>query len=141
MAGRAEDAWEHYTKIAPAWIEDQRRHKVEPYVYSQMLAGRDAAVPGEGKNSWLTGTAAWNWLCATQYILGIRPGYDGLTVAPVLPSSLKELNIVRRWRDAVYRIHISNTGKGSISLSVDGKRLTGNKVPYSVGEHCVEVDM
>ncbi len=141
LAGRAEDAWEHYTKIAPAWIEDQRRHKVEPYVYSQMLAGRDAAVPGEGKNSWLTGTAAWNWLCATQYILGIRPGYDGLTVAPVLPSSLKELNIVRRWRDAVYRIHISNTGKGSISLSVDGKRLTGNKVPYSVGEHCVEVDM
>ena len=73
VAGRGNDAWEHYTKICPAWIEDQRLHKVEPYVYCQMVAGKDAAVPGEGKNSWLTGTAAWNWITITQYILGIKP--------------------------------------------------------------------
>ena len=65
VAGRGNDAWEHYTKICPAWINDQELHKVEPYVYCQMVAGKDAAKPGEGKNSWLTGTAAWNWYTST----------------------------------------------------------------------------
>ena len=73
VAGRGNDAWEHYTKICPAWIKDQQLHKIEPYVYCQMVAGKDAAKPGEGKNSWLTGTAAWNWYAITQFILGIRP--------------------------------------------------------------------
>lgn len=141
LAGRAEDAWKHYTKIAPAWIQDQTRHKVEPYVYCQMVAGRDAALPGEGKNSWLTGTAAWNWLCATQYILGVRPDYDNLIINPVLPAELTELNIVRRWRDAEYHIHITNNATGKISLTVDGEPLSGTAVPYSPGEHSVEVSM
>jgi len=141
MAGRAEDAWAHYTRIAPAWVADQRRHRVEPYVYAQMLAGRDSAAPGEGKNSWLTGTAAWNWLCATQYILGIRPDYDSLTIAPVLPAELGELTVVRCWRDAVYRIHIINSGGGCIRLVLDGIPVDGTAVPYSAGEHYVEVEM
>jgi cellobiose phosphorylase len=100
VARRGNDAWEHYTKICPAWIKDQQLHKVEPYVYCQMVAGKDAAKPGEGKNSWLTGTAAWNWITITQYILGIKPTYDGLEIDPCIPSTLKEYKVKRILRDA-----------------------------------------
>lgn len=107
-AGRGNDAWELYRKIAPAWIEDHDLHKVEPYVYCQMVAGKEAAKPGEGKNSWLTGTAAWNWLTISQHILGIRPTYEGLVVAPCIPSDLKEYTVKRKWRDAEYVITVKN---------------------------------
>lgn len=107
-AGRGNDAWELYRKIAPAWIEDHDLHKVEPYVYCQMVAGKEAAKPGEGKNSWLTGTAAWNWLTISQHILGIRPTYEGLVVAPCIPSDLKEYTVRRKWRDAEYVITVKN---------------------------------
>ena len=107
-AGRGNDAWNLYSKIAPAWIEDQQLHKVEPYVYCQMVAGKEAAKPGEGKNSWLTGTAAWNWLAITQHILGVRPTYDGLLVDPCIPAELKEYTVKRKWRDAEYVITVKN---------------------------------
>lgn len=107
-AGRGNDAWELYRKIAPAWIEDHDLHKVEPYVYCQMVAGKEAAKPGEGKNSWLTGTAAWNWLTISQHILGIHPTYEGLVVAPCIPSDLKEYTVKRKWRDAEYVITVKN---------------------------------
>ncbi len=143
LAGRGDDAWAHYTKICPAWIEDQSLHKVEPYVYSQMLAGKDAATPGEAKNSWLTGTAAWNWVTITQYILGIKPSYDGLLIDPCLPHELKEYTVTRRFREATYVIHVQNshaTQKGKeVSLTLDGTPLEGNLVPYASGEHQVEV--
>lgn len=141
MEGRAEDAWLHYTRIAPAWIKEQGLHRTEPYVYSQMIAGPDSARPGEAKNSWLTGTAAWNWVCATQYLLGIRPGYDTLTIAPALPTSLGEITVVRRWRDAVYYINIHNKGTGHIRLTFDGTPTDCDAVPYLPGSHTVEVEM
>ncbi len=142
VAGRGDDAWEHYTKICPAWIKDQKLHRVEPYVYSQMVAGKDAAVPGEGKNSWLTGTAAWNWITITQYILGIHPSYDGLEISPCLPSKMREYSVKRRFRDGTYFIHVSNPRgleKGTPRISVDGKPAEGNLVPCMKGEHRVEV--
>lgn len=138
MAGRNEDAWTHYTQIAPAWISDQKRHRVEPYVYSQMLAGRDAAVPGEGKNSWLTGTAAWNWLAASQYILGIRPDYDFLIVDPRLPEAVNAVNIHRKWRDADYSISITRSAEDP-GITLDGVKIEGNELPYSPGKHVVNV--
>lgn len=107
-AGRGNDAWDLYSKIAPAWIEDQQLHKVEPYVYCQMVAGKEAARPGEGKNSWLTGTAAWNWLAITQHILGIRPTYDALLIDPCIPTDLKEYTVRRKWREAEYVITVKN---------------------------------
>ena len=107
-AGRGNQAWDLYRKIAPAWIEDQQLHKVEPYVYCQMVAGKEAAKPGEGKNSWLTGTAAWNWLAITQHILGVQPTYEGLLINPCIPSDLKEYKVTRKWRDAEYIISIKN---------------------------------
>ena len=112
LAGRNEDAWEHYCKISPAFIKDQELHKVEPYVYCQMVAGKDAARPGEGKNSWLTGTAAWNWAAVSEGLLGIRTSFDGLLVKPCLPSSIKEYKIHRKFRDAEYDLTVRNSASG-----------------------------
>lgn len=139
LDGRTEDAWEHYTRIAPAWIENQSLHKVEPYVYSQMIAGPDAVTPGQGKNSWLTGTAAWNWLTVSQYILGVRPDFDSLLITPSLPKEIDKLHIRREWRDAIYDIEIENKGLGTVNITVDGKDLEGNRIPYSPGNHTVKV--
>jgi cellobiose phosphorylase len=108
LCGRGNDAWEHYTKIAPSWIEDQKLHRTEPYVYAQCLAGKESPKPGEAKNSWLTGTAAWNWLTITQFILGIQPTYDGLVINPCLPATMKEFTVVRKFREAEYTITVLN---------------------------------
>ena len=144
VARRGNDAWDHYTKICPAWIEDQQLHKVEPYVYCQMVAGKDAAKPGEGKNSWLTGTAAWNWLTITQYILGIRPTYDGIEIDPCIPSSLKEYHVHRVLRDAEFDITVKNPeGKeaGVNKIILDGSTIEGNVITATPGKHVVEVIM
>ena len=144
VAGRGDDAWEHYTKICPAWIKDQTLHKVEPYVYCQMVAGKDAARPGEGKNSWLTGTAAWNWLTVTQYILGIHPTYDGLEIDPCLPATIKEFSVKRKLRDSEMTITVRNPegkAKGVTRITVDGEPIEGNIVKAIPGKHVVEVEM
>ncbi len=131
LAGRASDAWEHYCKICPAFIKDQNLHKVEPYVYCQMVAGKDSARPGEGKNSWLTGTAAWNWYTATEYLLGIKPQYDGLLIEPCLPEGFGTYTVRRHFRDAEYEIKVNCSGRGG------GKHF----VPYEPGKHCIEINL
>lgn len=134
MAGRGNDAWEHYTKIAPAWISDQRLHRTEPYVYAQCLAGKESARPGEAKNSWLTGTAAWNWIAVTQYILGIQPDYNGLVINPCLPETMREYTVIRRFRDAEYVITV---------LNPDGKQKADRPtvIPYEPGRHEITVTL
>ncbi|MBQ6749449.1 MAG: glycosyl transferase [Bacteroidaceae bacterium] len=144
VAGRGNDAWEHYTKICPAWIQDQQLHKVEPYVYSQMVAGKDAAKPGEGKNSWLTGTAAWNWLTITQYILGVKPTYEGIEIDPCIPSTMKEYRVRRVLRGAEFDITVKNPDgvqKGVKSITVDGQPIAGRIINHTPGTHTVEVIM
>ncbi len=132
VAGRGNDAWELFRKISPMWIKDQSLHKVEPYVNCQMVAGKDAAKPGEGKNSWLTGTAAWMWLTVSQYLLGVKPCYDGLIIDPCLPTDVKEYTVKRKFRDAEYTIHV---------LNPDGKQKADKPtyVAYELGKHTVEV--
>ena len=146
LAGRGDDAWSHYRKILPSYVEEKYStlHKVEPYVNCQMVAGKDAARPGEGKNSWLTGTAAWMWLTVSQYILGIKPDYDGLLIDPCLPSTAQEYSVKRKFRDAEYRIRISNpqgVSKGVASVEVDGTLIEGNIIRYAPGSHEVTVVM
>ena len=146
VAGRGDDAWRHYTKILPSYVEEkyQTLHKVEPYVNCQMVAGKDAARPGEGKNSWLTGTAAWMWYTVSEFILGIQPDYEGLRIDPCLPSTAKEYTVKRRFRGALYHIHVLNPDghqKGVKRISLDGKAVSGTLVPWSEGEHQVEVVM
>ena len=146
VAGRGNDAWEHYTKILPSYVEEKHQtlHKVEPYVNCQMVAGKDAFRPGEGKNSWLTGTAAWMWLTVSQYILGIQPDYEGLAIRPCLPQTAKEYSVSRRFRDAEYAITVKNPNgcqTGVRSLTVDGQLVEGTVIPYTAGKHNVEVLM
>jgi cellobiose phosphorylase len=133
MVGNGDRAFEYYSKIAPSYLEEiSDLHKTEPYVYSQMIAGKDAFKPGEAKNSWLTGTAAWNYFAITQYILGIQPQYHGLKIDPCIPKAWDGFEITRKFRGAVYKIKISNpkhVSKGIKKLSVNGKILEGNIIP------------
>jgi len=130
VLGRGDRAFEVYRKIAPAYLEDvQEIHKTEPYVYSQMIAGKEAKRHGEAKNSWLTGTAAWNFVAISQYILGVHPDFDGLRLKPVLPNHLNDLVITRKYRENIYEITIvkDNTNKG---VFINNKRLESDLVPY-----------
>lgn len=132
MIGRGDYAWEYYRKICPSYTEEiSELHKVEPYVYSQMIAGKDAFKPGEAKNSWLTGTAAWNYYAISQFILGIKPDYEGLEINPCIPANWKGFEVTRKFRDATYHIEIKNTGvnRGIKSLIVNGNTISGNIVP------------
>ena len=141
VLGRGDYAWDYYRKICPSYTEERSvLHKVEPYVYSQMIAGKDAARPGEGKNSWLTGTAAWNYYAITQYILGIKPAYDGLEINPCIPSTWKEYTVKRKFRGAIYEITVQNPQgvcKGIKTLTVDGVKTEGNIVRHQPGTHQV----
>jgi cellobiose phosphorylase len=133
IAGDADRAFDTYHGINPSAREDlSELHRCEPYVYAQMIAGKAAATPGEAKNSWLTGAAAWNLVAITQWILGIRPEHEGLRIDPCLPSSWDGFRAVRRFRDATYRITIGKpvgtTGRIA-SLVVDGRQIDGNVVP------------
>lgn len=143
MLGRGDYAWDYYKKICPSYTEEHSDlHKVEPYVYSQMIAGKDAARPGEGKNSWLTGTAAWNWYAVTQFILGIKPAYNGLLIDPCICPEWKEYTVRRRFRESIYNITVKNPDgvcKGIKSMKIDGLSVEGNVILYSPGEHEVEV--
>ena len=128
-----ERAWEYYKKICPPYLEDiSDLHKTEPYVYSQMIAGKDAFKPGEAKNSWLTGTAAWTFYSVSQFILGIKPDYDGLIVDPCIPSSWSGFKVIRKFRNATYNIRIENpenVSNGVKKITIDGKNISGNKLP------------
>lgn len=133
VLGRGDCAWEYYRKICPAYLEEKSDlHKVEPYVYCQMTAGKDAAKPGEAKNSWLTGTAAWNWYAITQFILGIKPGYDGLEINPCIPKEWDGYEVNRKFRGADYKIIVKNPdhlNRGVKTLVLNGKEIAGNVVP------------
>ena len=145
VLGRGDYAWDYYRKICPSYTEaNSALHKVEPYVYSQMIAGKDAAKPGEAKNSWLTGTAAWNWYAITQYILGIKPAYNGLQIDPCICSEWKEYTVTRRFRGAEYDITIKNPDgvcKGIREMLLDGQPIEGNVVPHTPGRHVVTVTL
>jgi cellobiose phosphorylase len=135
VAGNGNRAWEYYRKICPSYLEDiSELHKTEPYVYAQMIAGKDAFRPGEAKNSWLTGTASWNFYTISQFILGVQPDYDGLRIDPCIPESWKGFTITRKFRGATYHIEIQNpdsVSKGVKKLWVDGKEHISNLIPVS----------
>lgn len=147
VLGRGDRAFELYKKICPAFREEiSDLHRMEPYVYSQMIAGKDAGRMGEAKNSWLTGTAAWNFVAISQAILGIKPEYDGLRVEPCIPSAWKDYKVTRVFRGATYEISIHNPDgvqKGVRSVTVDGEEIEGNVLPvFPEGtSHRVEVLM
>ena len=142
VVGRPERAFEYYKKIAPAYIEDiSEVHRTEPYVYSQMIAGKDAVRHGEAKNAWLTGTAAWNFVAVANHLLGVRPELDGLCVQPCLPAEIPEFTVTRKCRGATYVIRVKNSGSGGAAkLKVDGKPVEGQLVPWAPADTTVHVE-
>ena len=130
MVGRGDQAFDYYTRINPSAREEiSELHKCEPYVYAQMIAGKDAATHGEAKNSWLSGTAAWNYVAITHHILGIRPAFEGLEVKPVIPSDWNGFEATRSFRGVRYEISVTRAGTGNkISLEVDGMPIEGTLI-------------
>ena len=147
VLGHGNRAFEYYSKICPAFLEEiSDLHRTEPYVYAQMIAGKDAKRHGEAKNSWLTGTAAWNFVAISQYILGIMPKYEGLMVNPCIPENWSNFKVVRNFRGNIYNIEVKNpdnVSKGIKSITVDGIKINGNILPVfeKDSEHKVEVVM
>jgi cellobiose phosphorylase len=129
--GNGDQAHNYYLRINPSAREEiSHIHRCEPYIYAQMIAGKDAPSHGEAKNSWLTGTAAWNYVAITQWILGIRPTLDGLQIAPVIPAAWNGFTATRVFRGAQYHIMVRREGPGStIALSVNGQPQKGDIVP------------
>lgn len=144
VLGQGDYAFDHYKKIAPAYREEiSDLHRMEPYVYSQMIAGKDAKRHGEAKNSWLTGTAAWNFVAVSQWILGIRPDYEGLIVDPCIPADWNGFVVTRVFRDTTYKITVKNPShvcKGIRTLSVDGIQVKGNTIPAHADGKMHEVE-
>lgn len=147
VIGRGNQAWDYFRKICPAYLEEiSDLHKTEPYVYAQMIAGKDAFKPGEAKNSWLTGTASWNFYTISQYILGIRPDFNGLVIDPCIPNEWKGYKVTRKYRGATYQIEVTNpsaVSKGVKEITMDGAILNTTTLPVlNDGKtHIVKVTM
>ena len=147
MLGRGDQAFKYYKTILPSAANNIADiHATEPYVYSQMIAGKEHKNFGQAKNSWLTGTTAWNFVAISQYILGIRSDFDGLMVDPCIPPAWKGFKIKRVFRGAAFNITVKNPDKvsrGIRSMTLDGKRIKGNIIPPQKDkkEHNVEVVM
>jgi cellobiose phosphorylase len=143
MLGDGDAAFDYYKRINPSAREAiSEVHRAEPYVYAQTIAGPDAATYGEAKNSWLTGTAAWNFVAISQWILGIRPDHGGLRVDPVVPAAWDGFSVVRVFRGATYRIKVRKARgeRGRVGcLVVDGKHIDGNLVPLAPPGSTVDV--
>ena len=141
--GHGDRAFDVYRKICPAFLQDKAaRHATEPYVYSQMVAGRDAVNFGQGKNSWLTGTAAWTFVNVSQYICGLKPTLDGLKVDPCVPHEWDALTLTRKYRGATYVIDVENPDhvqKGVVAVSVDGEAVDGQVLPVAAPGATVHV--
>jgi cellobiose phosphorylase len=136
MVGDGDRAYDYYMRINPSAREGiSEVHRAEPYVYAQMIAGRDAPTHGEAKNSWLSGTAAYNYVAITQWILGIRPTYRGLRIAPVIPTDWPGFKATRIFRGVTYHITVERAGEGNaVSLTVDGDLVEGDVVPLPAGD-------
>lgn len=143
--GEGERAMEYYRSICPATKEDMiETYRCEPYVYAQMIAGKDAAIPGEAKNSWLTGTAAWTFVALSQFILGIRPTYTGLLIDPCIPASWPGFKVTREYRGAKYEISVKNPSgicKGVKRVLCDGQEIDGCVLPILEAGRTVKVDI
>ena len=143
VIGRGDRAFEIYQKTCPAYCEEfSEIHRTEPYVYSQMVAGRDAKFHGEAKNSWLTGTAAWTFVNVSQYILGVYPTHNGLSIDPCVPKDFGDFELTRKFREGTYSIKVQNPDKvekGIKSITVDGKAIDGCVIPYVRGKETYDV--
>ena len=143
VLGHGNRAFNVFKKTCPVYLEEiSEIHRTEPYAYCQMVAGRDAPNHGEGKNSWLTGTAAWTFTCMSQYILGIRPSFEGLMIDPCIPDTMKGFRCDRTFRGSRYHITVDNSAgvqKGIRSVTVNGQAYESNVIPVPADGGDVDV--
>ncbi len=141
VLGRGNEAFDVYRRICPAYLEEEESkiHETEPYVYSQTVTGRASGTPGHAKNSWLTGTASWAFVSASQAILGIQPEYDGLRIVPCIPDNWNGYTVHRRFRGTQYIIHVIRTG--TWSLTVNGKPVKGCVIPLFPENNTVQAEV
>jgi len=145
MLGNGSAAYDYYLRINPSKREEiSEVHRCEPYVYAQMIAGREASTFGEAKNSWLTGTAAWNYLAITQWILGVRPEFAGLNLDPCIPQDWDGYSMQRTYRGNRLNITVHNphhVSRGVAKVEVDGRQIEGNMLVLerSGGTYSVDV--
>lgn len=138
VLGRGDRAMELYNALCPALQNDKIEvRKCEPYSYCQFISGRDHASFGEAHHPFMTGSGGWSYFSATQYMLGIRPGYRGLEIDPCIPASWDGFKAVRRFRSAVYEIEVQNPQhicKGNSDIFVNGTKV--DSIPcLAPGEH------
>ncbi|MBQ8971680.1 MAG: glycosyl transferase [Clostridia bacterium] len=142
VLGHGDRAFDIYRRTCPGYVEDQKLHHTEPYVYSQMIAGPYAPRYGQAKNSWLTGTSAWSFYAVSQAILGIKPQYDGLMIDPCLPETLQSVEVTRKFRGSTYHVKLANHAgaeKGALTLTVNGQPIEGNVIPAGEAGQVYEV--
>lgn len=139
MLGNGQRAFDYYRRTIPQVVCERfgaEHYQREPYAYASSLVGPIHPLFGQGGISWITGTASWMYLAATHYILGIRPGLDGLAVRPCLPASLGSVRVQRLFRGCMYDIRIDNALGGHIQLEVDGKAISGDVIPLQSKDRC-----
>jgi len=146
IAGRGDRAFQYYNQINPASKNDKLEiFESEPYCYPQNILGDEHKQFGLGRNAWLSGTSSWTYVAGTQWIAGVRPALDGLIIDPCIPTSWDGFKVTRKFRGATYKISITNpnhVSKGIVKLVVNGKEISGNKVPvFTSGDVIVEAVM
>lgn len=146
ILGRGDMAFQYYNQINPASKNAKLdEFESEPYCYPQNILGDEHKQFGMGRNAWLSGTSSWTYQAATQYIIGVRAGLQGLVVDPCIPASWKGFSVTRKFRGATYEITVKNPKgvcKGVASMVVDGKEINSNVAPiFTKGVHKVEVTL
>ena len=137
LLGNGDHAYEYFRKTMPMnQAHDPDIYRMETYVYSEYVTSPDHPTFGEASHSWLTGSGVWMLRGGLDYILGVRPTYNGLLVDPSIPSEWNGYSIERRFRGAMYQIEISNPNHvqhGIASIEVDGTEINGNILPLFSG--------
>ena len=127
ILGRGERAMKYYNALCPALQNDMIEiRQAEPYSYCQFICGKDHSAFGRARHPFMTGSAGWAYFAATQYLLGIRPGFDTLTIDPCIPSDWEEFSVDRKWRGASYHIHVTNPDsveKGVRKIVLNGREV------------------
>ncbi len=138
MQGDAEKAWQQMRAVMPASFNDMAEiRQVEPYVVCQSTHSPESPRFGAGRVSWLSGSGVWNYVAMSNAILGIKPHYDGLEIAPCIPAAWPGFEATREFRGCRFEISVvRGPDKG---LSVNGVKQTGNLIPTEVFEPVNEV--
>jgi len=144
LLGEGDRAYSYYRKTLPMVQSepDPDLYKMEPYVYSEYVTSDDHPTFGQASHSWLTGSGVWMFRDGLDYILGVRPTYDGLMIDPSIPAAWDGFQVTRRFRGAVYSIEVRNPDHvqhGVKRLIVDGAEIAGNLITQASEGKRVEV--